>query len=95
MSQDDALTDGEFLNFLFLIATIMLGEHAAMADDVVYDSITAMQMAPRQLIDPQKMRAHLVQAVTNKSRSVVRHFRVLSRSRPCDPSIDVPRISDS
>jgi hypothetical protein len=41
----------------------MLGEHAAMADDVVCDSITAMQMARRQLIDPQKMRAYLVQAV--------------------------------
>jgi DNA-directed RNA polymerase specialized sigma24 family protein len=75
MSQDDALTDDEFLDFLVLIATIMLGEHAAMADDVVCDSIDAMQMARRRLIDPEKMRTYLIQAVTNKSRSMVRRLR--------------------
>jgi DNA-directed RNA polymerase specialized sigma24 family protein len=75
MRQDEQIDD-EFYSYLTLVAVFILGEHAAMTDDVMHDVMETWQSARRRISNPQKMRVYLIQTIVNRSRAVNRHIRV-------------------
>jgi RNA polymerase sigma-70 factor (sigma-E family) len=66
---------------LVRIAALLLHDSAA-AEDVVQDAFVAMHGSWRRLRDPDSALAYLRQAVVNKSRSRMRHLRVVARKAP-------------
>jgi RNA polymerase sigma-70 factor (sigma-E family) len=60
----------------------LLLHDAAAAEDVVQDAFVAMHGSWRRLRDPDKALAYLRQAVVNRSRSRLRHLKVVDRKAP-------------
>lgn len=73
---------------LVRIATLLLRDQAA-AEDVVQDAFVAMHTSWRRLRDPEAALAYLRQAVVNRSRSRLRHLKVVDRKAPL-PMPDMP-----
>ena len=61
---------------------VMLVHDVQTAEDVVQDAFEAMHMASRRLRDAEKALAYLRQATVNKSRSVLRHRKVVEMHAP-------------
>jgi RNA polymerase sigma-70 factor (sigma-E family) len=66
---------------LVRIAALLLHDSAA-AEDVVQDAFVAMHASWRRLRDPDSALAYLRQAVVNRSRSRMRHLKVVARKAP-------------
>ena len=66
---------------LVRMAALLLHDTAA-AEDVVQDSFVAMHKSWRRLRDPEKALAYLRQSVINRSRSRLRHLKVVERKTP-------------
>ena len=66
---------------LVRLAALLLHDSAA-AEDVVQDAFVAMHGSWRRLRDPDSALAYLRQAVVNRSRSRMRHLRVVARKAP-------------
>lgn len=66
---------------LVRLSTLLLHDQAA-AEDVVQDAFVAMHRGWRTLRDPDKALAYLRQAVVNRSRSRLRHLKVVDRHAP-------------
>jgi RNA polymerase sigma-70 factor (sigma-E family) len=63
------------------LAALLLHDTAA-AEDVVQDAFVAMHGSWRRLRDPDSALAYLSQAVVNRSRSRLRHLKVVARKAP-------------
>jgi DNA-directed RNA polymerase specialized sigma24 family protein len=63
---------------LVRLAALLLHDTAA-AEDVVQDAFVAMHSSWRRLRDTDKALAYLRQAVVNRSRSRLRHLKVVER----------------
>jgi RNA polymerase sigma-70 factor (sigma-E family) len=61
---------------------VMLVHDVQTAEEVVQDSFEAMHMAWRRLRNTEKALAYLRQAIVNKSRSVLRHRKVVEMHPP-------------
>jgi RNA polymerase sigma-70 factor (sigma-E family) len=66
---------------------VMLVHDVQTAEEVVQDSFEAMHLAWRRLRDTEKALSYLRQAIVNKSRSVLRHRKVVEMHPP-KPSPD-------
>jgi RNA polymerase sigma-70 factor (sigma-E family) len=66
---------------LVRLSTLLLYDVPA-AEDVVQDAFVAMHKSWRSLRDPDKALAYLRQAVVNRSRSRLRHLKVVERKAP-------------
>lgn len=66
---------------LVRLAALLLHDTAA-AEDVVQDAFVAMHSSWRRLRDTDKALAYLRQAVVNRSRSRLRHLKVVERKTP-------------
>jgi RNA polymerase sigma-70 factor (sigma-E family) len=66
---------------LVRLSTMLLHDVAA-AEDVVQDSFVAMHASWRRLRDGDKALAYLRQSVVNRSRSRLRHLKVVERKAP-------------
>jgi RNA polymerase sigma-70 factor (sigma-E family) len=66
---------------LVRLAALLLHDTAA-AEDVVQDAFVAMHDSWRRLRDTDKALAYLRQAVVNRSRSRLRHLKVVERKTP-------------
>jgi RNA polymerase sigma-70 factor (sigma-E family) len=66
---------------LVRLSALLLRDQAA-AEDVVQDSFVAMHGSWRRLRDTDKALAYLRQAVVNRSRSRLRHLKVVERKAP-------------
>ena len=66
---------------LVRLATLLLHDQPA-AEDVVQDSFVAMHSSWRRLRDTDKAVAYLRQSVVNRSRSRLRHLKVVDRKAP-------------
>src|SRR5205807_7329660 len=66
---------------LVRLSTLLLHDQAA-AEDVVQDAFVAMHSSWRRLRDSEKALAYLRQAVVNRSRSRLRHLKVVDRKAP-------------
>ena len=62
--------------------SVLLLHDAAAAEDVVQDAFVAMHGSWRRLRDPDSALAYLRQAVVNRSRSRLRHLKVVDRKAP-------------
>ena len=71
---------------LVRLAVLLVDDRAA-AEDVVQDAFVAMHGSWRRLRDTDKALAYLRQAVLNRSRSRLRHLKVVERHAPA-PSPD-------
>jgi RNA polymerase sigma-70 factor (sigma-E family) len=69
---------------LVQLAALLVGDMAT-AEEVVQDSFIAMHANWRRLHDIDKAAAYLRQCVINRSRSVLRHRRVVDRNVPRQP----------
>ncbi len=87
---DEAVTAlyGAHYRSLVRLATLLLHDVGA-AEEVVQDSFVAMHSGWRRLRDPDRAAAYLRQAVVNRSRSRLRHGKVVER-HPVAPPPDVP-----
>jgi len=78
---------------LVRIAALLLHDTPA-AEDVVQDTFVAMHASWRRLRDPDKAVAYLRQSVVNRSRSRLRHLKVVDRKAPAllpaDASASLP-----
>jgi RNA polymerase sigma-70 factor (sigma-E family) len=70
---------------LVQLAALLVGD-VATAEEVVQDSFIAMHANWRRLQDTGKASGYLRQCVINRSRSVLRHRRVVDRNVPRQPS---------
>jgi RNA polymerase sigma-70 factor (sigma-E family) len=61
---------------------VMLVHDVQTAEEVVQDSFEAMHLAWRRLRDTEKALSYLRQAIVNKSRSVLRHRKVVEMHPP-------------
>ena len=61
---------------------VMLVHDVQTAEEVVQDSFEAMHLAWRRLRDTEKALSYLRQAIVNRSRSVLRHRRVVEMHAP-------------
>jgi RNA polymerase sigma-70 factor (sigma-E family) len=75
-----ALYTGHYRS-LVRMAALLLHDVPA-AEDVVQDSFVAMHSSWRRLRDPERALAYLRQAVVNRSRSRLRHLKVVERKAP-------------
>jgi RNA polymerase sigma-70 factor (sigma-E family) len=66
---------------------VMLVHDVQTAEEVVQDAFEAMHLAWRRLRDPEKALSYLRQAIVNRSRSVLRHRKVVEMHPP-KPSPD-------
>jgi RNA polymerase sigma-70 factor (sigma-E family) len=66
---------------LVRLSALLLHDQAA-AEDVVQDAFVAMHASWRRLRDTDKAIAYLRQAVVNRSRSRLRHLKVVERKTP-------------
>jgi RNA polymerase sigma-70 factor (sigma-E family) len=66
---------------LVRMSALLLHDQAA-AEDVVQDAFVAMHASWRRLREPDKALAYLRQAVVNRSRSRLRHLKVVDRKTP-------------
>jgi RNA polymerase sigma-70 factor (sigma-E family) len=66
---------------LVRLSALLLRDVAA-AEDVVQDAFVAMHKSWRSLRDPDKALAYLRQSVVNRSRSRLRHLKVVERKAP-------------
>ena len=66
---------------LVRLSALLLHDTAA-AEDVVQDAFVAMHRSWRRLRDPDKGLAYLRQTVVNRSRSRLRHLKVVERKAP-------------
>jgi len=73
---------------LVRLSALLLHDTAA-AEDVVQDAFVAMHSSWRRLRDTDKALAYLRQAVVNRSRSRLRHLKVVDRHAPA-ALVDVP-----
>jgi RNA polymerase sigma-70 factor (sigma-E family) len=73
---------------LVRLAALLLRDTAA-AEDVVQDAFVAMHSSWHRLRDPEAALAYLRQAVVNRSRSRLRHLKVVDRKAPA-PMPDAP-----
>jgi RNA polymerase sigma-70 factor (sigma-E family) len=80
---DEALTALYSAHYRALVrlAALLLRDVAA-AEEVVQDSFVAMHGKWRRLRDPDRALAYLRQSVVNRSRSALRHQRVVERHAP-------------
>jgi RNA polymerase sigma-70 factor (sigma-E family) len=71
---------------------LLLVHDVQTAEEVVQDSFEAMHLASRRLRDPEKALSYLRQSVVNRSRSVLRHRKVVDlhppRPAPDEPSAE-------
>jgi RNA polymerase sigma-70 factor (sigma-E family) len=80
---DEALVALYTSNYRALVRMSALLLHdTAAAEDVVQDAFVAMHGSWRRLRDPDKGLAYLRQAVVNRSRSRLRHLKVVDRKAP-------------
>jgi RNA polymerase sigma-70 factor (sigma-E family) len=79
---------------LVRVAALLLHDTAA-AEDVVQDAYVAMHGSWRRLRDPDKAAAYLRQAVVNRSRSRLRHLKVVDRKTPPPPPIGATPQTES
>ncbi|HEX9041409.1 MAG TPA: SigE family RNA polymerase sigma factor [Trebonia sp.] len=68
---------------------LLLVHDVQTAEDVVQDAFWAMHLAWRRLRDADKALAYLRQSVVNRSRSVLRHRKVVDMHQP-KPAPDEP-----
>jgi RNA polymerase sigma-70 factor (sigma-E family) len=73
---------------LVRLGALLLRDTGA-AEEVVQDAFVAMHGSWRRLRDPDKALAYLRQSVVNRSRSALRHRKVVDRHRPA-PMPDAP-----
>lgn len=78
---------------LVRLSALLLHDTAA-AEDVVQDAFVAMHGSWRRLREPESALAYLRQAVVNRSRSRLRHLKVVDRKAPAllapDAAASVP-----
>jgi RNA polymerase sigma-70 factor (sigma-E family) len=71
---------------------LLLVHDVQTAEEVVQDSFEAMHLASRRLREPEKALSYLRQTVVNRSRSVLRHRKVVDlhppRPAPDEPSAE-------
>jgi RNA polymerase sigma-70 factor (sigma-E family) len=72
---------------LVRLSALLLRDTAA-AEDVVQDAFVAMHGSWRRLRDTDKALAYLRQAVVNRSRSRLRHLKVVDRKAPALLPVD-------
>jgi RNA polymerase sigma-70 factor (sigma-E family) len=70
---------GEHYGSLVRIAALLVGD-AATAETVVQDSFVALHGAWRRLRDTERALPYLHQCLVNRSRSVLRHHKVIGRN---------------
>ena len=72
----------------------MLVHDVQTAEEVVQDAFEAMHLAWRRLRETEKALSYLRQAIVNKSRSVLRHRKVVEmhapKPAPDEQSADTP-----
>jgi RNA polymerase sigma-70 factor (sigma-E family) len=87
---DDAVTALYTAHYRALVrlAALLLRD-AQTAEEVVQDSFVAMHGKWRRLRDPDRALAYLRQSVLNRSRSALRHRKVVERHAPA-PMPDMP-----
>jgi RNA polymerase sigma-70 factor (sigma-E family) len=80
---DEALIALYTANYYALVrlAALLLHDTAA-AEDVVQDAFVAMHSSWRRLREPDSALAYLRQVVVNRSRSRLRHLKVVDRKAP-------------
>jgi RNA polymerase sigma-70 factor (sigma-E family) len=80
---DDALVALYTAHYRSLVrlSSLLLHDNAA-AEDVVQDAFVAMHRSWRRLRDPDRALAYLRQSVVNRSRSRLRHLKVVERKAP-------------
>ena len=90
VTADEAITSLYAAHYrsLVRIAAFLLHDVGA-AEDVVQDAFVALHGHWRQLRDPDRAAAYLRQAVVNRSRSRLRHQKVVDRHAPT-PGPDAP-----
>jgi DNA-directed RNA polymerase specialized sigma24 family protein len=75
---------------LVRIATLLIRDDVAAAEEVVQDSFVAMHSGWRRLCDSDKALSYLRQSVVKRSRSALRHRVVADRKAP-PPAVDMPK----
>jgi RNA polymerase sigma-70 factor (sigma-E family) len=79
----DAVTEIYSAHYSQLVRlAVMLVHDVQTAEEVVQDSFEAMHLAWRRLRNTEKALAYLRQAIVNKSRSVLRHRKVVEMHPP-------------
>jgi RNA polymerase sigma-70 factor (sigma-E family) len=79
----DAVTEIYSMHYSQLVRlAVMLVHDVQTAEEVVQDSFEAMHLAWRRLRNTEKALAYLRQAIVNKSRSVLRHRKVVEMHPP-------------
>ena len=79
----DAVTEIYTAHYNQLVRlAVMLVHDVQTAEEVVQDAFEAMHLAWRRLRDTEKALSYLRQAIVNKSRSVLRHRRVVEMHPP-------------
>ena len=79
----DAVTEIYTVNYNQLVRlAVMLVHDVQTAEEVVQDAFEAMHLAWRRLRDPEKALSYLRQAIVNRSRSVLRHRKVVEMHPP-------------
>lgn len=89
-SADEAVTElyGAHYRSLVRMAALLLHD-VGQAEEVVQDAFVAMHGSWRRLKDPEKALAYLRQSVVNRSRSALRHRKVVQAHLP-KPMPDAP-----
>lgn len=79
----DAVTEIYMAHYNQLVRlAVMLVHDVQTAEEVVQDAFEAMHLAWRRLRDTEKALSYLRQAIVNKSRSVLRHRKVVEMHPP-------------
>ena len=87
---DDAVTEIYHLHYnQFVRLAVLLLHDVQTAEEVVQDAFEAMHVAWRRLSDKDKALQYLRQTVVNRSRSVLRHRKVVDMHAP-KPAPDEP-----
>jgi DNA-directed RNA polymerase specialized sigma24 family protein len=79
------LGSDEHAGALARLATLLLGGDTAVADQIVRDSLAALQHGWGRLADPGAARIYLYRAVVNRSRSVSGHRPSAGQAAPDAP----------